>query len=109
MGNKLLTQGGAFAHYFADCPCCGQQLNVTCRIQGNLAQVKAEHWGGSAKGPMLGMDEPITRVVVVDSPEGRAECFFFDAEGRVVDPDIDYLDSTEELKAKYGLDVIITD
>ena len=45
MPKRLLTEGAAYAHYFADCPCCGRQLSLTCRIQGNLAQVKAEHWG----------------------------------------------------------------
>lgn len=45
MPSRLLTEGGCYAHYFADCPCCGNQLSVTCRIQGNVAQVKAEHWG----------------------------------------------------------------
>lgn len=53
MSQRLLTEGGAYAHYFADCPCCGKQLSVTCRIIGNLAQVKAEHWGQSGVLPTL--------------------------------------------------------
>lgn len=53
---KLLTEGAAFAHYFADCPCCGRQIAVTCRIQGNLAEVKAMHWGKSDVLPPLSHD-----------------------------------------------------
>jgi hypothetical protein len=56
MAGKLLTKGGAFAHYFADCPCCGKQLSLQCRIQGNLAEVKAEHWGTSDVLPTLTHD-----------------------------------------------------
>jgi hypothetical protein len=59
MARQLLTEGGAYAHYFADCPCCGRQLSVTCRIQGNLAQVKATHWGVSDVLPPLAHD-PVT-------------------------------------------------
>ena len=51
---------------------------------------------------------PITRVAMVESPEGREAFFFFDAEGKQVDPDIDFV-TVEELNAKYGLNVIITD
>lgn len=61
MAQRLLTEGAAFAHYFADCPCCGKQLSLQCRIQGNLAQVKAEHWGTESSvlpplsGAMVGL------------------------------------------------------
>jgi hypothetical protein len=53
MSGKLLTKGAVYAHYFADCPCCGKQLSLTCRIQGNLAEVKAEHWKSSNVLPPL--------------------------------------------------------
>jgi hypothetical protein len=54
MSGKLLTEGAAFAHYFADCPCCGKQIiSVTCRVQGNYAAVKATHWGTSDVLPAL--------------------------------------------------------
>ncbi len=59
MAEQLLTEGAAYAHYFADCPCCGKQLSLTCRIQGNLAQVKAEHWGTSGVLPPL-KESPVT-------------------------------------------------
>jgi hypothetical protein len=53
-------------------------------------------------------ENPITQVVAVEA-FGRLSYFFFDAEGQEVDPDIDFLESAEELKAKYGLNVIFTD
>lgn len=56
MSRKLLTEGAAFAHYFADCPCCGKKIAVTCRIHGNSAAVKAEHWGTSDVLPPLAVD-----------------------------------------------------
>jgi len=52
MPKRLLTEGAAYAHYFADCPCCGKQLSLTCRIQGNVAQVKAKHWGTDVLPPL---------------------------------------------------------
>lgn len=57
MAAKPLVEGAAYAHYFADCPCCGCQLSLTCRIQGNLAQVKATHWGSSDVLPELTHDD----------------------------------------------------
>lgn len=26
MPDRMLTEGAAYAHYFAECPCCGKQL-----------------------------------------------------------------------------------
>jgi hypothetical protein len=57
MAARALIEGAAYAHYFADCPCCGRQLSLTCRVQGNLAQVKATHWGASDVLPELSHDE----------------------------------------------------
>lgn len=68
MAEQLLTEGAAYAHYFADCPCCGGQLSLTCRIQGNLAQVKAEHWGTSGVLPPL-MPNPVTVQLPADINE----------------------------------------
>lgn len=62
MSQRLLTEGAAYAHYFADCPCCGRQLSLTCRIQGNLAKVKAEHWGSDHVLPSLTHDEVTVQI-----------------------------------------------
>ena len=78
MAQKLMTTGGAYAHYFAyfaDCPCCGGKLSLTCRIIGNLAEVKAEHWGTESSvlpplsGAMVGLPADPNALLTDDERE----------------------------------------
>lgn len=51
----------------------------------------------------------IARIVCTESPEGREVTFYLDAEGKLMDPEIDWANDEKELKEKYGIDVRITD